>query len=421
MVQDANARDQVWSFNRKRVNGDALLAFVSLVYGAWHMTQHKGKVHSRRAGRTNAKETCESQGHRYCCLPKVPERVFGPNVSPERARLILEVGSKWVNGTPLHYYFFDRESDGEDVTFEDGTKEWITWVGGDEQKAMVRKGFEVWKELAIGLEFLEVPNREDAEVRIAFMSGDGYWSYIGKDILKRRPNERTMNFDPDLTQDRRGVDVPVHEIGHTIGLPHEHQNPFAGIVWNEEAVYNYYAQPPNAWKRETTHYNIIKKLEPRSMAGSKWDPDSIMHYPFAAGLIKKPEKYAKGLTPAGGISPLDQQWALRFYPPLRPDQYPEIEPMKLNKLDIAPGDQTNFVFVPDETRYFEMRTFGKADCHLVLFAGEDDKNGYCNGADDTGEEGNAYLRARLTKGQRYILRVRLIHRERGTETALMVW
>jgi hypothetical protein len=358
---------------------------------------------------------------RYCALPRVPERVFGANVSPERARLILEVGSKWVNGTVLHYYFFDRETDGEEVTFTNGTKEWRTWVGDEQQKEMVRKGFHVWKKAAIGLEFTEVTSREDAEVRIGFMLGDGSWSYVGKEILNRGVNERTMNFGWDLTKDRRGVDVPVHEIGHTIGLPHEHQNPFAGIVWDEEAVYDYFAKPPNKWQRETTYHNIIRKLDRQSVKGSEWDPNSIMHYAFAAGLIREPDKYAKGLTPAAGLSSLDLAWALKFYPRLRPNEFPEIEPMKLNTLNLAPGDQANFVFVPKETRYYEMRTFGKADCIMVLFEGDSDKPSYRSGADDTGEETNAYLRVRLTKGSQYILRVRLIHRERGTETALMVW
>ena len=29
-------------------------------------------------------------------------------------------------------------------------------------------------------------------------------------------------------------DTALHGIGHTLGLPHEHQNPNAGIVWDVE-------------------------------------------------------------------------------------------------------------------------------------------------------------------------------------------
>ena len=53
-----------------------------------------------------------------------------------------------------------------------------------------------------------------------------------------------MNFGWDLTQPGE-IDTAIHEIGHTLGFPHEHQNPHAGIVWDEEAVYAALAQPPN--------------------------------------------------------------------------------------------------------------------------------------------------------------------------------
>ena len=42
---------------------------------------------------------------------------------------------------------------------------------------------------------------------------------------------------------------------------------------------------PNSWPREKTFWNIIRKIPPDSVQGSSWDPDSIMHYPFEAGLI----------------------------------------------------------------------------------------------------------------------------------------
>jgi len=54
-----------------------------------------------------------------------------------------------------------------------------------------------------------------------------------------------MNFGEPLVGSPRGFDTALHEIGHTLGLKHEHQNPYAGIVWDEEEVYAYTAKPPN--------------------------------------------------------------------------------------------------------------------------------------------------------------------------------
>ncbi|MCA9226035.1 MAG: hypothetical protein KDA47_10510, partial [Planctomycetales bacterium] len=65
---------------------------------------------------------------RFCALPEVPERTFGRDVSPDRARLIQLLGKKWVNGTKLRYYFFDNGP----------------FSAGNEQTDLVREGFDVW-------------------------------------------------------------------------------------------------------------------------------------------------------------------------------------------------------------------------------------------------------------------------------------
>jgi hypothetical protein len=73
-------------------------------------------------------------------------------------------------------------------------------------------------------------------------------------------------------------------------------------VWDEEAVYKSLAGPPNLWPREVTYSNIIEKIDPTLVDGGEWDKDSIMHYPFEAGMILKPEKYrTEPLEPAGGV------------------------------------------------------------------------------------------------------------------------
>src|SRR5680860_844700 len=204
------------------------------------------------------------QTRSYCSLPQVSERMLDPSIDPNRAQLIRLLAKKWVNGTIFHYYFFDKETDGNSVTSSDGNRVWKTWTTSEAEKSVVREAFSRWKELGIGIEFKEVDDRDEAEIRIGFMRGDGAWSYVGRDIvdLGIGRDERTMNFGWDLTRDENEIDTAIHEIGHTLGFPHEHQNPNAGIVWDEEAVYASLAKPPNSWDRAKTFFNIIRKIEP---------------------------------------------------------------------------------------------------------------------------------------------------------------
>jgi hypothetical protein len=173
----------------------------------------------------------------YCSLPPVPPREFPAGTDPARVEAIVVNESKWVNHTVLHYYFFDRDTDGEHVFGSDGTRHWRPWTTDKAHQDVVRRAFDHWKAQDIGLEFVEVTSRDEAEIRIGYMQGDGAWSYLGRQILDRGVNERTMNFGWDLLRTPREADTALHEIGHTLGLPHEHQNPNAGIVWDEEKVY----------------------------------------------------------------------------------------------------------------------------------------------------------------------------------------
>ena len=93
----------------------------------------------------------------FCALPAVPERELDPNIDPFRLEAIRVVAKQWANETVLHYYFFDRATDGG-------------WVGAPDQQEAVRDAFQTWKDLEIGLVFEEVDVREEAEVRIGFGS-----------------------------------------------------------------------------------------------------------------------------------------------------------------------------------------------------------------------------------------------------------
>lgn len=373
--------------------------------------------HLSRAPRTTANAPSGSAAglgglRRLCSIREGTPRQFPSTLSGERTRLIVMHADKWVNGSTVKYAFFEPK------------EPFTRWAGTDALRSQARKAFQRYTDLRIGVRFEPVADRATAQVRIGFEPGDGHWSYLGRQVLRQGADDRTMNLDPTdgIASGDYGVDVATHEIGHTLGFPHEHQNPNAGIVWDEEAVYRALAGPPNNWPREMTFHNIIRKIQPDQVQGSSWDPDSVMHYPFGPGLILEPEQYRQGLHPAGGLSQRDREWVTTFYPSLSPADDEELVLLEAKRLQINPGEQRAFLLKPTADRHYEIRTFGVSDTVIVLFErGPDGAEVYLEGDDDSGEERNAYIRRRLHEGRTYVLRLRLYYTADAGETAVMWW
>jgi hypothetical protein len=345
----------------------------------------RSSTSNRNAGQT---------ARRFCSMPQMPERVIDPSLGPRRAELIQLIQTKWVNATVLQYSFISG--------------------GTAKERDVVRKAFQAWKDVGIGLEFREISGRAD-HIRIGFVRGDGAWSYVGRDILD---HEHNMNFGWNIEND---PDTALHEIGHALGFPHEHQNPNAGIVWNEEAVYADLAGPPNNWSRDKTFWNIIRKIPVQQVRGSNWDPDSIMHYPFGPGMITAPAQYQTGINPMGGLSTLDKQYVKQFYPPLTKNDTKVLVPFQSQQLKINPGEQINFTITPDKSRKYTMQTIGTSDTLLVLF--ENVPGGdpiYLAGDDDSGTNFNAKISHMLLEGRTYTLRVRLYYVEVTGECGVLL-
>jgi hypothetical protein len=335
----------------------------------------------------------ETPHQRLCCQPKFKTRSFGKNISSERKSFILEVDKKWINGTVLTYFF----------------------IGGPEsQRKVVRKAFQIWKETGIGLTFQEVTTKEEAMVRISFIQNNESWSYVGRDILQISKDKSTMNFGWPLDRNAYGMTTALHEIGHTLGFQHEHQNPNAGIQWDRKAVIAAFSGPPNHWNLSQIENNILGKIPQDQVKGSVWDWKSIMHYSFMRGLILQPAGfYQNGLTPPGILSQLDIEGVRSFYPPLPQQSSNTLQTGKHKTIKVKSGEQIDYEFTAPYTGKFVFETEGTLD--TVMIVSEKSGNGleYLSGDDDSGTQKNSSITLPLVKGRTYVVQLRVLYMEKS--------
>ena len=224
----------------------------------------------------------ENERH-YCVVADAPE------LPATEAALLLE--TKWKPGSEITVRFMQ---------------------GAPELKRRVRAVAQEWTGEKMANLKLKFVDAGPAEIRVAFMPGNGSWSYLGAQCRGIPADQPTMNYGwlTSTSPDDELRRVVLHEFGHALGLIHEHQNPNEPIKWNRTAVIADLSGPPNNWDTARIEHNIFKRYDPNAVSATPVDKESIMMYAIPKAWTL--DGFSADLNPA--VSPTDVEFIRGAYP-----------------------------------------------------------------------------------------------------------
>lgn len=191
----------------------------------------------------------------------------------------------------------------------------------------------------------------DPQVRIT-RSGQGYWSYLGTDILMIPKNEATMclqGFTMQVPENERRR-VIRHETGHSLGCPHEHARQKIVDRLDPQKTIQYFRQT-QGWSPAMVQDQVLKPLSESSLMGTtEADETSIMAYTLPPNITKD----GKPILGGSDITHQDGAFMNMLYPKNTTTQPPPVSSGKKGTLifdfqnkiiegDFPPGSGWKFV------------------------------------------------------------------------------
>lgn len=141
-----------------------------------------------------------------------------------------------------------------------------------------------------------VLSNSNSKVRIA-READGYWSYLGTDVLSIAANEATMNLEAFTmnTPDSEFIRVVRHETGHTLGCPHEHMRAELVKLIDSKKAIAFFGQT-QGWDPAMVKAQVLTPISASSLLGTPLsDQNSIMCYQIPGTITKNGKPIVGGL------------------------------------------------------------------------------------------------------------------------------
>lgn len=259
-----------------------------------------------------------------CRIRSLPARLHtraaqtARQVNPVNAPSSLAIGAAGVGLTPALIAVFTTRYWGPaartlTVSFMEATPA--------DLRARILTHFNAW---SIGVTFVQT--NAVGDVRISRGPG-GYYSYLGTDIQHIPSNRQTMNLQSFSmnTPESEFRRVIRHEVGHTLGFPHEHMRKELVALIDPAKAYRYFLAT-EGWDKQTVDQQVLTALDDASLLGTPPDQDSIMCYQLPGQITVNGQPIRGGTD----INTTDAAFALSIYPPTVP-----ASPAGLSLLDSA--------------------------------------------------------------------------------------
>jgi hypothetical protein len=183
--------------------------------------------------------------------------------------------------------------------------------GGSTLQNRILAHMNAWADGRTNVKFLPA-SASLAEVRITRTPGDGYYSYLGPDILHIPKGQNTMNLDsfsmsvPESEYHR----VVRHETGHTLGAVHEHLRRAEVVRLDVNKTIAYFEQT-QGWSADEIRAQVLTPIEESALLHpTPVDDNSIMCYQLPGSITIDGKPIVGGVD----IDPADAAYMASLYP-----------------------------------------------------------------------------------------------------------